>query len=357
MLNIFVMFTVNMGCLIIHLYLVIGSRHLTQPQSNVHLVTSFAFLHDVYLLINMSQVLDKKNDTNTYLTLYQQLAEEFHRVFYNTSGNFYTDGMQAAQVLALALPGVVPANVREAVVNYLVTDIYQQGIHVTTGIVSTAQLYPVLSDNGHHDLALELISSITYPSYGYMFNNPYENATTLWELWNTATGGPGMNSRNQAMFGSIGAWFYSHLTGIDLSCNMIIIRPRMASEHKKHLMSKLHSQLSTLYGIVTVSYTRDDRDTIPNSILLHVTIPVNTQGCVMFEPLFVGAQCKTVMESGNIIWSSDIGATNVEGFDIEKDFEHWFNASIYGIRRISISSVMGIDTCLKKYNNPLCVSV
>jgi hypothetical protein len=46
-----------------------------------------------------------------------------------------------------------------------------------------------------------------------------------------------MNSRNQAMFGSVGAWFYSHLAGIDHSSNMITIHPRMASETKKHLMS------------------------------------------------------------------------------------------------------------------------
>jgi hypothetical protein len=33
--------------------------------------------------------------------------------------NFYADGMQAVQVLALALPGVVPANIRGAIVDYL----------------------------------------------------------------------------------------------------------------------------------------------------------------------------------------------------------------------------------------------
>jgi len=288
-------------------------------QTNGHLISSFAFLHDVYLIINMSQVLDKKTDTDAYTTLYQTLAEEFHRVFYNTSFNFYADGMQAAQVLALALPGVVPENVREAVINQLVTDINQQGIHVTTGIVATAQLYPILSDNGHHDLALELISSTTYPSYGYMFNNPYENATTLWEVWNIPLPGPGMSSRNHIMFGSVGAWFYTHLAGIDLSSNMITIRPRMASEPKKHLMSKLDCQLSTLYGVVHISYTRDEHDTIPNSILLRVTIPPNAQARVMFEPLFVGGQCKTLMENSKIIWSSDIGTTNVQEFEVEKD--------------------------------------
>jgi hypothetical protein len=166
-----------------------------------------------------------------------------------------------------------------------------------------------------------MISTTTYPSYGYEFNNPYENATTLWELWNTAVEEPSMNSRNQIMFGSIGAWFYSHLAGIDLSSDIITIRPRMASEQKKHLMKKLNCQLSTLHGLIHVSYTRDERDMITNSILLRVTIPSNAQARVMFEPLFTGGQCKTLIESGRVIWSSDDTNRNQHDFHIVKDIE------------------------------------
>ena len=302
-----------------------------QPMTNEHLTGSFGFLHDVYVLINISTLLGKKEDAVSYSALYQKLSEEFHRVFYNTTSNFYADGMQAAQVFALALPGVVPVNVRETVVNYLVADINKHGNHATTGIVSTAQLYLVLSDNGHHDLALEMISSITYPSYGYMFNNPYENATTLWELWNTPLTGPGMNSRNHIMFGSVGAWFYSHLAGIDLSSDTMTIRPRMVSEAKKHLMLKLDSQLSTLYGIVHVTYTRDERDTVANSILLRVSIPPNTQARVLFEPLFIGAECQALLESGQMIWSLDVASIIAKGFEIEKD-------SITGLMTVHIGS-------------------
>ncbi len=288
-------------------------------QTNAHLISSFAFLHDVYILINMSQILEETNHTMIYTALYEKLAKEFHQVFFNTSKQFYADGMQAAQILALALPNVTPTNIRETVLNHLVSDINEKDIHVTTGIVSTAQLFPLLSDNGHHDLALELVSSTTYPSYGYMFNNPYENATTLWETWDTPVPGPGLSSRNHIMFGSVGAWFYSHLAGISFSSNIITIRPRMASEQKKHLMTKLHCQLSTLYGIIQVSYTRDENETISNSILLRITVPSNAQARVIFEPLFIGAQCKTLKESGKIIWLSDLDIGNVEGFKIEKD--------------------------------------
>ena len=185
----------------------------------------------------MSEILGYRNDTQAYTAFYQQLAEEFHRVFYNASNGYYTDGMQAAQVLALALPNVVPDNIRDGVLQHLVGDIRAKDNHVSTGIVSTAQIYPLLSDNGHHDLAVELITSITYPSYGFMFNNPYENATTIWEIWDAPFEGPSMNSRNHHMYASVGAWFYSHLIGIDLQAALIVIRPRMLSEEKKHLLT------------------------------------------------------------------------------------------------------------------------
>jgi alpha-L-rhamnosidase len=273
-----------------------------QPRANGSLTSSFAFMHDISLLINISQILGYTNDTQTYSVLYQQLAEEFHQTFFNRTSNFYADGMQIAQILALALPHVVPNNVRNIVLEHLVSDIVQKNNHVSTGIIGTAQLYPLLSDNGYHDLALELITSITYPSYGYMFNNPYENATTLWELWDAPFEGPEMNSRNHIMFGSVGAWFYSHLAGIDLTSDSIIIRPRMVSESKKHLLLKVDCQLNTLHGLVHVAYTRNEHDLVANSIRLRLYIPANVQARVIFEPLFPDAQCIRLTEGDESIW-------------------------------------------------------
>ena len=201
------------------------------------------------------------------------------------------------------------------------TNINQNGNHVTTGIVSNAQIYPVLSNNGHHDLAVQLVTSITYPSYGYMFNNPYENATTIWELWDTPSEGPGMNSRNHHMYSSVGAWFYTHLAGIELLPDRINIRPRMLSEQNKDLMKKLDCELSTLNGLIHISYTRHEQDTEPNSILIRLQIPPNTKATLQFEPLFPGAQCSKLIENKQLIWSEDSIVTNQREFFIEKDYE------------------------------------
>ena len=63
---------------------------------------------------------------------------------------------------------------------------------------------------------MNLATSHGYTPYGYVFNNPYENATIILELWDASFEGLHMNSRNHYVYASVNAWFYSHLAGIDL---------------------------------------------------------------------------------------------------------------------------------------------
>lgn len=286
-----------------------------QRRTNESLTSSFALLHDISILMNISQILHYENEIKFYSNIYEELSEEFHEVFYNVSSELYADGMQTPQILSLALPNVVPMNIRERILTHLVNDIVDRGFHLTTGIVGTSEVYPLLSDNGYHDIAMQLITSVSYPSYGYMFNNEYENSTTLWELWDAPFQGPQMNSRNHIMFGSVGQWFYSHLAGFNLQSNLILIRPKMISEDLKDLLLSIDCQLDTQYGLLRLSYTRDQ---IPNSIIIRVTIPVNIQAKLIFEPLFVGAKCLKLIEGNEMIWSKNLNIS-FKAYPIEID--------------------------------------
>jgi hypothetical protein len=70
----------------------------------------------------------------------------------------------------------------------------------------------------------------------------------------------------------------------------------MVSESKKHLLLKVDRQLSTLHGLVHVTYTRDEHDVTRNSIRLHLAIPDHAQARVLFELLFPGARCIKLVE-------------------------------------------------------------
>ena len=268
-----------------------------ESQSDGHLISSFPFLRDVLTISNIAAVLNDTATVADYNKLYTALVTDFNKNWYKGGGTGYADGKQTANALALALPGLVDAANVDGVVKALVTDINNHGLHFTTGIVGVAQLFPVLSANGQHDLALKLAQQTTYPSYGWMFSNSVENATTLWELWDSPNEGPGMNSRNHIMFGSVGAWFYRSVAGIELNgLQELSVRPRMPLDLA--LMPTMAAEVVTVKGSVRVEYERS----VAGAIDMTVTIPANTNARVSFEPLLASGRCQLVKEGQSVLY-------------------------------------------------------
>ena len=263
--------------------------------SNGSLVSSYAFLRDVYTFINMSQIMNRTDNVQKYIQLYQRLADEFHRVFYNLSIGAYSNGTQPMNILALALPNVVPASLRSTVLNKLVTNIITTG-YFTGGIVSVNALYPLLSKEGYHDLALRLAQNTSFPSYGYMFHNNIQNATTTWEQWNTLPRGA-WSSLNHHMFNSIGAWFYRYLAGIELNAlQTITIYPRMS--YDTDLLDYVKAEVVTIKGSVQIEWTRVSQ----NVMTLSTSIPNNLDAIVSFDRLIEDGQCVKLVCNNQIIW-------------------------------------------------------
>ena len=298
------------------------------PQTDRHLISSFAFLRDVLTLSRMAAVLNDTAVEAEYSKLYTQLAAEFHRVFYVSADVGYSDGMQTANALALALPGVVPANLTAVVVRALVKRLFNEG-HVTGGVTGISQLFPVLSMNGQHDLALSVAEMTAYPSYGWTFTNQYENATTLWEVWDAPVEGPGTDSRNHIMFGSIGAWFYRYVAGVHLQgLHTVKVHPRMA--FNRTLMPALHAEVVTVKGAVTVDYDRSEEDDAAGwpSVELRVTFPHNTAGEVVFEPLLERGRCQRVEEGDVVLF--------------DRAAERPFAGSVAGVRLVEDEEESGL---------------
>ncbi|CAF2935239.1 unnamed protein product [Rotaria sp. Silwood2] len=272
-----------------------GDWATVQETSNTSLVSAYAYLRDVYTFINMSEILNRTDIVKKYTQLYQRLTDEFHCVFYNAAVGGYVDESQAMNILALALPGVVPVSLRKAVLNLLVNDIMTTG-HFTGGIVSVAPLYPLLSKEGYHDLALKLALATSYPSYGYMFHNDIQNATTTWELWNTLPQGA-RASLNHHMFNSIGAWFYRYLAGIELNAfHTITIYPRLS--YDADLLTHVKAEVVTIKGSIRVEWSRVSL----NVVTLSIVIPTNIVAIVSFDPLIEQGRCVKLICDDEVIW-------------------------------------------------------
>ena len=123
---------------------------------------------------------------------------------------------QTAFAHALCFDLLSPEEKTDAV-NALVKHIREKrNTHLATGFLGTPYLLHALSNNGHADLAWELLEQTTYPSWLFPVIN---GATTMWEHWDSWTPergfkNPKMNSFNHYAYGAVLDWIAGFAAGI-----------------------------------------------------------------------------------------------------------------------------------------------
>jgi alpha-L-rhamnosidase len=196
-----------------------------------------------------------------------------------TSEVFNTDLFspnQTAYVLALHFD-LLPEALRSKAVAELVADIERRGMHLSTGFVGAPYLPHVLSSNGRLDIAYNLLNQKSWPSWLYAVT---QGATTIWERWDgwTEENGfqdPGMNSFNHYAYGSIGAWLYNTVAGIEIDpaepgYKHIIFRPQPGGG-----LTQAQGRLRILYGEVVSAWRIDE-----GRFELRLVVPPNTTATV-----------------------------------------------------------------------------
>ena len=271
------------------------------------LVSAFFYLYDVEIVRDLAKVLGKEEDAQKYGRLAREIREKFRAKYYDPKTGNFGNGSQTSNVLGLFLE-TAKNDERNRVFDNLRSDVlYRHDTHLTTGIMGAKFILDVLTRFGAPDLAYDLAVQRTYPSWGYMIDN---GATTLWELWQNKTG-PSMNSHNHPMFGSVGAWFYRTLAGIDLGYDPdsvgfknILIMPRPVRD-----LSHASGSMETLRGPVSVDWRRAAK-----SFRVEVVIPVGSRAEVVLPTFNLGNE--VVREGSSEVWSNKAykaGAAGVTG--------------------------------------------
>jgi alpha-L-rhamnosidase len=219
------------------------------------------------MMSSMATALDQPAEAARYAATYSAIRAAFQKEFIKDNGEIGS-GSQTSYVLALHMD-LVPPHLKAKAVENLIQDIASRDYHLTTGFLGTPHLLFVLSDNGHTDVAYRLLLKQTYPSWGYMLA---KGATTWWERWNSDTGDPAMNSFNHYAFGSVMAWVYRYVAGIDTDpaapgFRNIVIRPRVDP-----LLTYGGGEYNSVYGRIVTQWSAPAN----GAFSLRVTIPANT---------------------------------------------------------------------------------
>ena len=261
----------------------------------VEYVSAAYYYWDVQILAKVAEILGKSSDAQAYAQLAEQIKEAFNKAFLTPATGTYANGTQTAQTMALYLGLVPKENVGAVAFNLYKDVVYTHDTHVTTGFIGVKYLLPVLTRLGYPDIAYDLVTQTTYPSWGYMIAN---GATTLWELWQQKTG-PSMNSQNHPMLGSVGAWLYQALGGINLDADSagyrrIVIQPLIIRD-----LASAGATVETVRGTVSCTWSH-----AAGKITIDVTVPVNSEAKIVI-PKDTEMTDVVVTEGDRVVWEND----------------------------------------------------
>jgi len=251
------------------------------------LVSTYYYYIVADIMARVADILNHDHDAEYFRKLCQRISEAFNVQFFDEANMKYSIGRQGANVFPLAAD-IVPDEYKLDLLDSLIKDIICRGYRFDTGIFATPLTIKVLTDHGREDIAYKMLTNCTYPGYGYMIA---KGATTLWENWN------GQASHNHPMFGSVSAWFYKTLAGINIDCRYpgferIVFKPCFLEE-----LDWAKASMNTIRGKVFIGWKR-----VGNDLKVILEIPVNCSA-----RLYLPESCatnKAIYESNTLVWDN-----------------------------------------------------
>ena len=236
-------------------------------------LTATAFYaYSASLLARSAAILGKGEDAARYNKLREDIGEAYRKEFFTPSGRLAAR-TQTAHILSLAFD-LTPASYKQRTVDTLVALIAEQNNHLSTGFVGTPFVCQVLADNGHLELAYELLLKEDFPSWLYQVT---QGATTVWEHWDGlkpdgTMWSPDMNSFNHYAYGAISDWVFSAVGGLDTDREhpafaRSILRPCPGGG-----ITWAETKYESVYGRIALRW-----ETGGGKIALSVTVPPNTE--------------------------------------------------------------------------------
>ncbi len=228
--------------------------------------------HSARLLARIALVLGRDEEARGLTALADASRTAWQAEYVRPDGVLDPDS-QATYVRALAFD-LVSERRRPLVAARLVELIRKAGTHVGTGFLATAQLLPALADNGHLDVAYELLLQDTEPSWLTMVER---GGTTVWEHWSglDEDGRPaapaGVGSLNHYSKGAVAGFLHTHVAGIHPLDAWPAYRRFHVEPRPGGGLTWAHAAHETPYGRIESSWRLRD-----GTFTLDVTVPDGT---------------------------------------------------------------------------------
>ncbi len=250
------------------------------------LTSSLYYYTDALILSKAAALFGNKEDNIKYAALAEKIKNAINEKFLDREKAVYAKGLQT-ELSAPLQWGVVPDDLKQRVADNLAESIKANGNKMDVGLLGTKAILNALSENRYSDLAYQLASQETFPSWGWWIVN---GATTLFENWPLDTKSD--ISMNHIMFGEIGAWMYKSPGGIfpdekDPGFKNVILKPHFVKG-----LDSFSAEHNGPYGKIISSWKRTD-----GKVEYHIEIPANSSATMIIKASAITLNGKDIVDS------------------------------------------------------------
>ncbi|MBQ8640489.1 MAG: family 78 glycoside hydrolase catalytic domain [Lachnospiraceae bacterium] len=242
-------------------------------------IATVFYYYSAQLLAKAAVILKREADASFYGTLAEEIRDAFWEEYFTPSGRLAVD-TQTAYALA-AYMELVPVRAKERFASDFRNKMQESGFALETGFAGTPYLLIALSKWGMDDVAYRLLLREEFPGWLYEVNM---DATTVWERWNSvmpdgSMNPDGMNSLNHYAYGSVGAWMYRYMCGIQpMEDAPGFARVRM-NPHPGRKLQHAKAAVDTSYGRYACGWSWQGEQ-----LVIEVTVPFGGSADLMFPP-------------------------------------------------------------------------
>lgn len=231
-------------------------------------ISSAFMLNSVNVVRQAAEALGRAEDAKVFADRAGKIRAAFAAHCLLPDGRL-TGDFQTNYAVALYF-GLAPEEARPALAKRLAELVRENGYRIATGFAGTPYVLFALADNGYAEDAYKLLLNKDCPGWLYTVK---AGATTMWERWDALApdGGiradtiPDMVSFNHYAYGSVGAFFYRRILGIEA------IEPGYRKFRIQPLPGGGLTEASGHVGDISVSWQITD-----SKFSLDVTAPKNT---------------------------------------------------------------------------------
>ncbi|MFD8215474.1 family 78 glycoside hydrolase catalytic domain [Streptomyces sp. NPDC059697] len=284
--------------------------------------TSAQLMSDVYygyvarLMAQMARAIGRTAEGEAYERLFGRIRQAFITKYLSTEGGTVTvksslgdaspiepgsdpnqkteDNSQAALLWVLKLGLYETEAQRRTLVGHLADNIGNDAAYkaahpnssrvryaentLSVGFLGVNVLAPVLTDEGHADLAYQLLHQDAMPSWLFSVKN---GATTVWERWNSYAedvgfGPVGMNSFNHYAYGAIMEWMYAYMAGIARDPDSPGFKRFLLQPHIDPTggITQVSGSYESPYGVIKSEWKLEDGG---RELVYDVDVPANSE--------------------------------------------------------------------------------